>query len=153
MCFGQQAGLNCVPVALADKKDFRLTLVDLQNAYQNSEPKPTLQIPHRFPDLPVAGRAGGGDGRRGPAPHRAGVVLSLRLAQALLHHPVLTADRGELWDRPMGLYKLRLTSSSPPSPPCSRHDILVRSGVKLLTDGTLSARCPTLSVPRAWGRE
>jgi aspartate/methionine/tyrosine aminotransferase len=43
-CLGQQAGLNCVPVTLADKKDFRLTLADLQNAYHNSQPKPMLLV-------------------------------------------------------------------------------------------------------------
>jgi aspartate/methionine/tyrosine aminotransferase len=43
-CFGQQAGLTCLPVPLADTKEFRLTLADLRKAYQRSEPKPTLLV-------------------------------------------------------------------------------------------------------------
>lgn len=43
-CFEQEARLECVPVALADKKDFKLTLADLQKAYDRSDPKPALLV-------------------------------------------------------------------------------------------------------------
>ncbi len=43
-CLDQQAGLRSVPVALADKENFTLTLDDLRTAYDASNPKPKLLV-------------------------------------------------------------------------------------------------------------